>query len=167
MSRPFMSVFVSIADRKTVEIDNDLQRMNETQQQADALQEQTKTVNENGAVSHWSSPQQLRTWAQTQQQADQLLQSALMRGAVRGRLLFRAYQHSAYCAVRAAVNALQGTVKMSLSAVSALFTPPHPATDHDPPGSLLLSCSVLATCHASNAPGLSPVARYWQVSPEE
>lgn len=166
MSRPFVSVYASIADRKTVEIDNDLLRMNEAQQQADALSEQAKTVNENGAVSVWSSPQQLRTWGEKQDTVELLFQSALRRGAVRGRLLFRAYQHSTWCAVRAVVYALRDTVKMSLSQVSALFTPAHPATDHDPPG-LLLSCSVLATCHASNAPGLSPVVRHWQVRPEE
>lgn len=166
MSRPFVSVYASIADRKTVEIDNDLLRMNEAQQQADTLSDHAKNTNENGAVSVWSSPQQLRTWSEKQQQAQQLFETVLQRGAVRGRLLFRAYQHSTWCAVRAVVYALRDTVKMSLSQVSALFTPAHPATDHDPPG-LLLSCSVLATCHASNAPGLSPVARHWQVSPEE
>jgi len=165
MSRPFMSVFVSLADTVSKEINADITRMNEAQQQADTLSAQTKTVNENGAVSVWSNPQQLRAWGHAHDTAQQLFDSALRRGAVRGRLLIRAYQHGAWCAVRAVAHALLDTVKMSLSQVSALFTPTHPATDHDPPGSLLLSCSVLATCHASNAPGLSPVARHWQVSP--
>lgn len=167
MSRPFVSVYASIADRKTVEIDNDLLRMNEAQQQADTLSAQTKTVNENGAVSVlWSSPQQLRTWAEKQETVELLFQSALHRGAVRSRLLFRAYQHAAWCSVRSAVYALQDTMKLSLSQVAALFTTTPLVAAPDPPG-LLLSCSVLATCHASNAPGLSPVARYWQVRPEE
>lgn len=165
MSRRFVSRYEAMANCLTAEIDRTLSDMNAAQQQADTLSEQAKNTNENGVVFAWSSPQQLRTWSQAEQQAQHLFESALQRGAVRGRVLFRAYQHAAWCAVRSIAYALRDTVRLTLSQVAALFTPLNVATDHDPPG-LLLSCSVLATCQASNAPGLSPAVTYWQVRPE-
>lgn len=167
MARQYPCVHQSLTDALSVEIEQQLERMNTHQAQADTLSQQAKTTSETGVISVWSSPEQLRTWSQAQQQAQQCFDSVLQRGAWRGRVMFRAYQHSAWCAVRAVVPGLLDSVRLTLAQVARLFTPVNPAHDHDPPG-LLLSCSVLATCQASNAPGLSPVVRsHWQVRPRE
>lgn len=64
--------------------------------------------------------------------------------------------HVSFCRVRQVSN------PMTLAEVTARYVNTK-QVQHDPPG--LCSCSnVLATCHASNAPGLSPTAMtYWQV----
>jgi hypothetical protein len=56
------------------------------------------------------------------------------------------------------------TLQESLAQVAQVFTLAHSPTSHAPPGHLY-ALNVLATCHASNAPGLFPVASNWQVSP--
>jgi hypothetical protein len=72
--------------------------------------------------------------------------------------------HEAYCKVRSLCLRSFETVQLSLAQVAQVFTLAISPTSHTPPGQLSAR-SVLATCHASNAPGLSPVSRHWQVSP--
>jgi hypothetical protein len=72
--------------------------------------------------------------------------------------------HEAYCKVRSLSLRSFETVQLSLAQVAQVFTVAHSPASHAPPGQLSAR-SVLATCHASNAPGLSPVSRHWQVSP--
>jgi len=69
--------------------------------------------------------------------------------------------HVSFCKVRQVK-----TVVLNLAQVSAQYVNTK-RLQHEPPG--LCSCSnVLATCHASNAPGLSLIAmNYWQVRPRE
>ena len=72
--------------------------------------------------------------------------------------------HEAYCKVRSLSLRIIETVQSSLAQVAQVFTVALSPASHTPPGHLY-ALNVLATCHASNAPGLSPVARNWQVSP--
>jgi hypothetical protein len=72
----------------------------------------------------------------------------------------------AYCKVRAIFLNNFDRKLQTLAQVAASFTAlslPSSA----PPGKSF-SLNVLATCHASNAPGLSPIAmNYWQVRPRK
>jgi hypothetical protein len=72
--------------------------------------------------------------------------------------------HEAYCKVRLLSWRMINTLQLSLAQVAQVFTVALSPASHTPPGHLY-ALNVLATCHASNAPGLSPVARNWQVSP--
>ena len=72
--------------------------------------------------------------------------------------------HEAYCKVRLLSLRMIETLQLSLAQVAQVFTLAHSPTSHAPPGHLY-ALNVLATCHASNAPGLSPVSGHWQVSP--
>jgi hypothetical protein len=68
--------------------------------------------------------------------------------------------HVSFCRVRQISN------PMTLAEVNARYVNTK-QVQHDPPG-LCSSSNVLATCHASNAPGLFPTAMtYWQVRPLE
>lgn len=167
MTHQYPCVHQSLTDSLSRDMNRALQRMTAHRAQADTLLQQATQHTENGVVTAWASVQDLRTWSQADQESQQCLDRALQRGALRSRVMLRAYQHSAWCAVRAVSVGLLDSVRLTLAQVARLFTPVNPAHDHDPPG-LLLSCSVLATCHASNAPGLSPVVRsHWQVRPKE
>jgi len=68
--------------------------------------------------------------------------------------------HVSFCKVR------QVYMPITLAQINARYLNAK-RKQHDPPG-LCLCSNVLATCHASNAPGLSPIAMtYWQVRPRE
>jgi hypothetical protein len=66
--------------------------------------------------------------------------------------------HAAYCSARAKTH-------MTLAQVAQLFAPVARSTSA-PPGQRSAP-NVLATCHASNAPGLSPTAMTLQVPTRE
>ena len=83
----------------------------------------------------------------------------------RNNVLLREYAHRCLTALRNVV-ARCVLVLQTLRQLSASFDRLLP-TACAPPGQLFARC-VLATCCASNAPGLSPIAmNYWQVRPRE
>lgn len=162
MSAPYSCVYVSLTDSLSAAIDDDLARMNTHQAQAEQLSRSARQHTEHGVVTAWASAGDLRTWSQAEQTAQLFLDRALRRGALRSRVMFRAYQHHAWCAVRSVAHVVRDIVRLTLAQVAQRFTAVNPAHDHDPPG-LLGSRSVLSLCHASNAPGVSRVATHRQV----
>lgn len=139
-------------------------RMDLHQQTADKLQMQAKENAGEPGLTRWESPQQLRTWAHEQELAQECLQAMFTCGAIRTRALLRQYAHNCYCKARAKVARVPELVALTLAQVADSFTALSLTHSSAPPG-LHTAPPVLATCHASNAPGLSPVARHWQVSP--
>jgi hypothetical protein len=81
----------------------------------------------------------------------------------RNNVLLREYAHKCLTALRNVVARCVRVVQ-TLRQLSATFDL---VATSAPPGQLFAPC-VLATCCASNAPGLSPIAmNYWQVRPRE
>lgn len=145
------------------------ERMLTHQQNAKELQRQHTTLvpDIDGHLTQWESPQALRTFAHELELADECMQAMGLCTGVVNKSRLREYQHSCYCKVRK-----QNTpeklffVSLSLREVSNTYAIDK-RSKHAPPGALI-TAPVLATCHASNAPGLSPVVRnHWQVNPKE
>lgn len=112
-------------------------------------------TNEAG-VTCWESPQQLRIVAHELELAQECQQAMFDCGAIRTLALMKAYAHACWCKVRAVLVSNFDPKLQTLAQVAASFTAlslPSSA----PPGKSF-SLNVLATCHASNAPGLSRIA---------
>jgi hypothetical protein len=105
--------------------------------------------------------QQLRTWAQAQDDADECMQAMLGCGAIRNRAQWRQYAHNCYCQARASVARVRELIAPTLAQVADRFS--LSARIKPVPPGVKTAPNVLATCHASNAPGLSPAAMTWQV----
>ena len=166
MSRPFPSHSEVVARHYSARLSAHEKDMNT--HQATALQiHEEHTERTPGELSYrtvWADPQELRTWSQTQELAEQSFRAMQFSLALRNRALMKAYAHHAYCVVRSVISRSFETVQLSLAQVAQVFTVALSPASHAPPGHLY-ALNVLATCHASNAPGLSPVARNRQVSP--
>lgn len=162
------SVFDVVATHATAELNASLELMTTHLEQATRLHEQA-TVRVPGELSymtHWESPEALRTWANEQHQADLHQQAMHHSAGVRVRALMRSYAHACLCRVRTTAQTVARSVPQSLAQVSAGFRPAGYALRHAPP--LVPVPDVLSTCHASNAPGLTGVAtRHWQAYPTE
>ena len=166
MSRPCPSSFEVVARHFSAGVSANERDMNTHQETALAIHEE-HTERIPGELSYrtvWGTPQALRTWSQEQQLAEQSFRAMQLSLALRNRALMKAYAHHAYCVVRSVISRSFETLQLSLAQVAQVFTVAHSPASHAPPGQLSAR-SVLATCHASNAPGLSPVARNRQVSP--
>jgi len=72
--------------------------------------------------------------------------------------------HAAYCSARTKTHSAD-LLPVTLAQVAQLFAPVARSTSAPPGQSCALN--VLATCHASNAPGLSPTAMTLQVPTRE
>lgn len=108
----------------------------------------------------WDSPHQLRTVMHEHELAQQCLQASMDCSTMRARALAHATAHALWVRARTVPFLLVRTVA-TLREVAALFTD-LPRLCGAPPGNAL-AVNVLATCQASNAPGLSRVPMTWQV----
>jgi hypothetical protein len=164
MSRPFPSSSEITARHFSARVSALGNRMTEHHANADTMSKEREHRTPEGVSVAWESPQALRTWSQEQELADQCFRAMQNTFALRNRALMKAYAHHAYCVVRSVISRSFDSVQLSLAQVAQVFTVALSPASHAPPGHLY-ALNVLATCHASNAPGLSLVARNWQVSP--
>lgn len=142
-----------------------LERGNTHQATAKQLQDNATVRTGNEVVTHWGSPQALSAWSHEDELARTSFDLMLDCGAMQNRALWSAYRHACYCKAREVVSRVPVIVAQSVREVSTQLT----ALAHSvsPPG-LMTAPNVLATCQASNAPGLTPTAmNYWQVPPRE
>jgi hypothetical protein len=160
MSRQFPARYEVTAAHIGAGIDDYIKRMNTHQATADEVLAQAQT--DEPGVTCWASPQQLRTYSHEIELAQECMQAMFDCGAIRTRALMKAYAHACWCKVRAVLVSNFDPKLQTLAQVAASFTAlslPSSA----PPGKNF-ALNVLATCHASNAPGLSPIAMTWQVT---
>jgi len=106
-------------------------------------------------VVHYESLQALRESAGKLELAEAYWQAELDCGAMRTRAMWSAYRHNCYCKAREVVARVPVIVAHSLRQVSAQLIAL--ARSVSPPG-LMTAPNILATCHASNAPGLPRIA---------
>lgn len=144
-------------------IDDYVQRIEHHNNTAKSLQ---PVPNSDGVVVY-ESPQQLRMIAHEHELADECLQAMFTCSAIRSIAQRKALAHHCYVLARVVDRAalLVRSVSLSLREVCAMFTTRARSTSA-PPGQLH-ALNVLATCHASNAPGLSLVAMSMQVTLRE
>ena len=115
-------------------------------------------------VVHYESVQALRESASKIELAQAYWEAELDCGAMRNRAMWSAYRHDCYCKARAIITRVPELIAKTSAQVSALFTVFADAMS-SPPGQLTAP-NILATCHASNAPGLSRIAMtYGRSSP--
>ena len=142
------------------------ERGNTHQATAKQLQDNATVRTDNEVMTRWESPQALREWSHENELAQASFDAMLDCGAMQNRALWSAYRHACYCKAREVVARVPVIIANTLRQVSALFTIVADAMS-SPPG-LITAPNVLATCQASNAPGLTPTAmNYWQVPPRE
>jgi hypothetical protein len=162
MSRQFPARYEVTATHMGAGIADYSQRMNTHQATADEVLAQAQT--DEAGVTCWASPQQLRIVAHEQQLAQECMQAMFDCGAIRTRALMKAYAHACWCKVRAVLVSNFDPKLQTLAQVADSFTALSLSHSSAPPG-VKTAPNVLATCHASNAPGLSPIAMtYWQVT---
>lgn len=156
------------AEKMSAGIDDYLERMNAHTANAEQLRTQaTKHDPETqSAMTCWESPQQLRLWAHENELAQECMKAMYECGAIRTRSMLRAFAHRCYCLARKVTGIVSELVARSLAEIVALFAD-HVALGSAPP-MRLSAPPVLATCHASNAPSLSPIAmNHWQAVTRE
>jgi hypothetical protein len=161
MSRQFPARYEVTATHMGAGIADYSQRMELHQATANELRAQAQT--DEAGVTCWASPQQLRIVAHEQQLAQECMQAMFDCGAIRSRALMRQYAHNCWCKVRGSVARVPALIAMTLAQVADSFTALSLSHSSAPPG-VKTAPNVLATCHASNAPGLSPIAMTWQVT---
>lgn len=164
MSRPFPSSPEVVARHLSARVSVLGNNMTEHHANADTMSKEREQITPEGVTVAWESPQALRTWAHETELAEKSFSEMQSLFALRNRALMRAYAHHAYCVARSLSLHMIETLQVSLAQVAQVFTVALSPASHAPPGQLFAR-SVLATCHASNAPGLSPIARNRQVSP--
>lgn len=164
MSRPFPSSPEVVARHFSARVTALGDRMTEHHATADTMRKEREEITPEGVTVAWESPQALRTWSHENDLAEKSFSDMQSLFALRNRALMKAYAHHAYCVVRTVALRTFEILQLSLAQVAQVFTVALSPASHAPPGHLY-ALNVLATCHASNAPGLSPVARNRQVSP--
>ena len=124
---------------------------------ADELEKNTTTTirTENSVTTDYGDYTNLRAICHEREQAEQCFQDFMTYTHRRNNALRRAYSHSCYVGTRATVATVAPVVQ-TLAQVSATFAKLITPTSL-PPGRCH-ALNVLATCHASNAPGLSLIA---------
>ena len=166
MSKAFPSSHNFIARLATAGMDDYCKRGNTHQATAKQKHDDATVRTGNEVVTHWGSPQALSEWSHEDELARTSFDLMLDCGAMLNRAQWSAYRHDCYCKAREVVARVPVIVANTLRQVSALFTIVADAMS-SPPGQLTAP-NVLATCQASNAPGLTPTAmNYWQVPPRE
>ena len=136
-----------------------LDRMNEYNARAKQLENDATVRTDNEVMTCWESPQALRNWAHENELAEIAFQSFMACTYMANKARMKAYQHGCYvkaCALTLSDKKLDWRMPMTLAEVNARYVNTK-RKQHDPPG-LCLCSNVLATCHASNAPGLSLIA---------
>lgn len=150
----------------TASIDDYVERMNTHQRNAKELQRAhtTPVPDDDGVIMQWDSPQHLRLVMHEHELAQECMQAMFECGAIRTLAMMKAYAHRCYCLARKVTKIVSELVARSLAEIADLFSN-RVALGSAPPRQLV-AVPVLATCHASNAPSLSPVAmNHWQERP--
>jgi hypothetical protein len=164
MSKAFPTSHIATERHYGAGIADYSRRMTLHQETADKLQVQATANTDEPGVTHWESHQALRMWAHEQELAQECMRAMFDCGAIRTRALMRQYAHNCYCKVRGSVARVPALIALTLAQVADSFTALSLSHSSAPPG-VKTAPNVLATCHASNAPGLSPIAMtYWQVT---
>jgi hypothetical protein len=148
----------------TAGIDNYVQRQERHTQNAKDMQ---PARNDDG-LTVWESPQQLRMVAHEHELADECMRAMFECASIRNNAMKKALAHRFYVLQRLAqlqADTVQQWLSLSLRQVCAIFATVARSTSA-PPGQRA-ALNVLATCHASNAPGLSLVAMTMQVTLRE
>ena len=157
MPNAFPAPFDVVARVSTRDLDNAYRAMNAHHEAAEALRS-SNTQRVPGELSfhtHWQASD-LMTWGATMREAEAEQTRMFNAGAIRSRAMMTAYRHACWCRVRAKTPTFIGS--LSLAEVAQVFTvSTQVVRDHAPPGEV--SRSVLSTCQASNAPGLSACSR--------
>jgi len=165
MSRQFPARYEVTAAHIGAGIDDYIKRMNTHQATADEVLAQAQT--DEPGVTCWASPQQLRTYSHEIELAQECMQAMFDCGAIRTRALMKAYAHACWCKVRTSVARVRETLLAGSLTFRDRMAQVITLASSAPPGKSF-ALNVLATCHASNAPGLSPVAmNYWQAKPPQ
>ena len=160
-----MSRYTLVADKAKRGIGDYIERTQLHTTNAQNLQRQrtTQVSDDEGVLVQWNNPQDLRLCMHEHELAQECMELAQVCQAMFARAQMRHYQHSRYCEVRTQeLPALSHALPaLSLREVSNIYANEKRTNYHStggagaPPG--------LATCHASNAPGLVPVADQRQV----
>lgn len=148
--------FTSTADitarRMDSAVSDYLSRMNAHYEAHRVMQDRATVTTETGTATHWESAGALRACMHEAELADHAQQAMYECARYRSRAMFRAYAHTCWCRVR---SVKPRPVALTLAQVAHLYAGlDHERTTNAPPGQLRAR-TVLATCHASNAPGLS------------
>ena len=128
------------------------------------LRNDCTTTTDNSVISHYT-PETLRYWADTDRQAEKAFSDMVRFMQCRNNVLLREYAHRCLTALRNVVARCILILHTLRDLVAQ--TDRRQPTACAPPGQLFARC-ILATCSASNAPGLSLIAmNYWQVRLKE
>lgn len=138
-----------------------LGRMTAHYESADTMRAQrtTRVPGEMSTHTAWEASD-LRAWGHEMELARECEQAMYECARGRYRALNRAYQHACFCRVRDE-SATTPAPRIDLVRSSRMVASEHAGETRNtsaPPGQLR-TLSVLATCHASNAPGLSAHAQ--------
>jgi len=123
------------------------------------------TTTTGNSVTMQFTPETLTNCANAERQAEKAFSDMVRYMQCRNNVLEREYAHRCLTALRNVVARCVRVVQTLRQWLTSLYR--LLPTACAPPGQLFARC-VLATCCASNAPGLSPIAmNYWQVRPKE
>ena len=123
------------------------------------------TTTTNNSITMHFTPETLTICADHNRQAEKAWADMVRYMQCRNNVLEREYAHRCLTALRNVVARCVLILQTLRDLVAQ--TDRRQPTACAPPGQLFAPC-VLATCCASNAPGLSPIAmNYWQVRPRE
>jgi hypothetical protein len=151
--------YEATANRLQAGSDDYIKRMDWHNATAKQLHDDATVRTDNEVMTHWESPQALRNWAHENELAEIAFQRFMACTYMANKARMKAYQHSCYvkaCALTLSDIKPARHIPMSLAEVDARYFNTK-RKQHNAPG--LCPCSnVLATCHASNAPGLSLIA---------
>lgn len=148
----------------TAGIDNYVQRQERHTQNAKDMQ----PAQDDDGMTMYENPQQLRTIMHEHELAAECMRAMFQCASIRNGAMKKDRAHRFYVLQRVAqlhADTVQRWFSLSLRQVCAMFATVASSTSA-PPGHTP-ALNVLATCHASNAPGLTPNAmNYWQVAQE-
>lgn len=128
------------------------------------LRNDCTTTTDNSVTMHFT-PESLRNSVNAEREAEKAFSDMVRFMQCRNNVLEREYAHRCLTALRNVVARCVLILQTLRDLVAQ--TDRRQPTACAPPGQLFAPC-VLATCSASNAPGLSPIAmNYWQVRLKE
>ena len=115
----------------------------------------------------WESPQALRAWAHEQELAQECWDAHTICQRRWSRAMFRAWQHRCLLAVRDANELREKKLwdRRTLAQVASDHAGDNCTHASNAPPGNLRDLSALATCHASNAPGLFTHPRQLETAP--
>lgn len=144
-----------------------LSRMEQHYATADALRETRTVRSAEGVAVAWDSAAELRLWAHEQELAQAAWNASATCQRRWSRVMFRAYQHRCLLSIRDAHTPRRRELcdRQSLAQVAADHADKNRDHASNAPPGHLRDLSALATCHASNAPGLFTHPRQLETAP--